>query len=550
MKTKLRAIEHRAVSGVWLLGEDFEEVIISEETYNWLWRNIYTICDSPRLVKMFWANSSQYYDYRLQAVLPDYSAQDGKIIINNQGEVDKRNEERKRFLEFHYALGGLLLYRKEYKTINYLLEYSQSQPPKYVLLPETMTQIFFWFEYFRNEFKHRTPIDLRYYFPGLDNLGNRRQVNYWICSYITILFLRQYSLHQYYTYQDFTALPNLPDNVLELSSWLDSVSFFERCLNNVLSNKELIADLEFEKLVETKRDDFSSFISNLKDAIKGKIGQQKLNAELSEEKIQNFYSKSNEIISNAFEVYKPIFGTKDKEHTKGELKLSVNGEITLMSKSAFTDNDVPHLNYDTVFAGAIASNKVKRLIPNSFLIARTKRYLLNKDNILLALNKIVGNTSDIIIIGVNVNYQLEEILNESEFKSYIRYIPSTEYHSQDMLFVLRENDLPAIEHKDLKDEEKKELQLINCINEELKIYASIIDINKEENKAIKDKWNLENEPDNQDLKVQLAIAFLSIIYWKDEREVIQVNIASEFKEQGIQNDINDVEPLTDRKSKK
>ena len=39
MKTKLRAIEHRAVSGVWLLGEDFEDITISEEIYSWLWRN-------------------------------------------------------------------------------------------------------------------------------------------------------------------------------------------------------------------------------------------------------------------------------------------------------------------------------------------------------------------------------------------------------------------------------------------------------------------------------------------------------------------------------
>ncbi|MFC4874521.1 hypothetical protein [Negadavirga shengliensis] len=419
-----------------------------------------------------------------------------------------------------------------------------------VITDYTMTQIFFWFEYFRNEFKHRTPIDLRYYFPGLDNLGNRRQVNYWICCYITILFLRQYSLHKYYIYQDFTALPNLPDDVLELSSWLDSISFFEKCLNNILANKELIVELEFEQLVETKREDFSLFINDLKKAIKGKIGRQKLNAELSEEKIRNFYSKSNEIISNAFDVYKPIFVAKDKEHSKGELKLSVNGEITLMSKSAFTDNDVHHLNYDTVFAGAIVNNKVKRLIPNSFLIARTKRYLLNKDNILIALNKIVGNSSDIIIVGVNINFQLEEILNASNFKRYIQYIPSTEYNSQDILFILRKYDLPAIEHKDLKEDEKEELQLNNCINEGLKIYASIIDINKEDNKAIKDKWNLENEPDNQDLKVQLAIAFLSIIYWKDEREIIQVNIASEYREQGIQNDINDVEPLPDRKIKK
>ncbi|MFN3641100.1 MAG: hypothetical protein ACK4UK_09280, partial [Flavobacterium sp.] len=468
MKTKLRAIEHRAVSGLWLLGEDFEDITISDETYSWLWRNIYTICDNPRLVKMFWANSSQYFDYRLQSVLPEYDYGQEKLVITNQEQVEKRKTERNRFLEFHYALGGLLLYRKQYKTLTYLFEYSQSQPPKYVLLPETTTEIFHWFENFRNEFKHRTPIDFRYYFPELDNLGNRRQVNYWICSYITILFLRQYSLHQYYIYQNFTAQPNLPDDVLELNSWLDSVSFFERTLKNVLSNKELIAALEFEKLVELNRTNFSAFIDDLKNGIKNKIGEQKLYAKLSDEKIENFYSQSNEIISNAFALYEPIFIEKCEEHSKSDLKLSINGERTLMSKSAFTDKDIPHLNYDTVFAGSIVTNKVKRYIPNAFLIARTKRYLLNKENLLFALSKIIGNNNDIVIVGVQIGYQTKEILDNSDFKKSIIYIPSTEYHSQDTLFVLRKNDLPAIEYKDLEKDEKAELQL-KCLNEGLKL---------------------------------------------------------------------------------
>lgn len=546
MKTKLRAIEHRAVSGAWLLGEDFEDIAISEETYSWLWRNIYTICDSSRLVKMFWANSSQYFDYILKVVFPDYDLQQGTIV--NQNQLDKRNEERNRFLEFHYALGGLLLYRNQYKTLKYLFEYSQSQPPKYVLLPDTMTQIFHWFENFRNEFKHITPIDLKYYFPELDNLGNRRQVNYWICCYIAILFLRQYSHYQYYTFQDFTAQPNLPNEVTKLSSWLDSISYFERCLNNVLSNEKLIADLEFEKLTKEKSNEFSLFISNLKEAIKNKIGQQKLGAELSDEKISKFYSHSNEIISKAFEVYKPIFIEKSEDHSKSELTFSINGERTLMSKSAFTDNDIPNLNYDTVFAGYIATNKIKRLIPNAFLLARTKRHLLNKENVLLALAKIIGSNNHIIIIGVNIGYQLKGILEKSNFKKYIQYIPSTEYHSQDTLFILRKNDLPAIEYKELKEDELTELQL-QPINKLLNLYASVIDINKDENKSIKDKWNLENEPDNQDLKVQLAISFLSIIYWKTEREIIQINIASDYIEQGIQSDINDVEQLSSKDEK-
>lgn len=549
MKTKLRAIEHRAVSGVWLLGDDFEEIIISDETYQWLWRNIYTICDSSRLVRMFWANTSQYFDYRLNPITPDYFSHEGKIVAKNKEQIDKRNEERNRFLEFHYALGGLLLYRKQYKTIYYIFNYSQSQPPKYVLLPETTTEIFHWFENFRNEFKHNTPIDTRYYYPELDNLGNRRQVNYWICSYIAILFLRQYSLHQYYTYQDFTAQPNLPNEILELSSWLDSVSYFEMCLKDVLSNKELLTELRYEKLIEENAKAFSEFTSNLKEAIKNKIGEQKLNAELSEDKINQFYTQSKVIITNAFNEYKSIFIEKTESHLKSELKLSLNGERTLMSKSAFTDNDIPNLNYDSVFAGSISTNKIKRLIPNAFLIAKTKRYLLNKSNVISAISKIIAGNNDIIIIGINLDYQLKETLDKSNYKNIIQDIPSTAYHSQNTLFILRKSDLPAIEHKDLAEDEKSELQL-KCINEELKIYASIIDINKEENKAIKDKWNIENEPDNQDLKVQIAIAFLCNILWKDEREIIQISIASEYKEQGIQNELNDVQPLKNKDEKK
>lgn len=547
-RTKLRALEHRAVSGLWLLGEDFEDITISNETYSWLWRNINIICDNPRMVKMFWANSSQYFDYKLQPVFPKCEYSQKNLVTTNKEQVDKRDAERNRFLEFHYALGGLLLYRKQYKTLKYLFEYSQYQPPKYVLLPETTTEIFYWFEHFQNKSKQKTPIDLLYYFPELDNLGNSRQVIYWICSYITILFLRQYYIDQYYIYQNF-AQPNLPNDVLELNSWLDSASFFERTLNNILSNKELIADLEFENLVESNRENFFTFINDLKSGIKNKIGQQKLEAKLSDEKINNFYNKSNEIISNAFASYKPIFIEKSEEHSKSELKLSVNGERTLMSKSAFTDNDIPFLNYDTFFAESIALYKIKRYIPNAFLIARTKRYLLNRENLLFALSKIIGDNNDIVIIGIQIGYQTKEILDKSEFKNSTRYIPSEEYHSQDTLFVLRKDDLPAIEHRDIKEEEKKELQL-KCINEHLKIYASVIDINLEENKTLKDKWNLNKDLDNEDLKVQLTIAFLSIIYWKNEREVIQINIASEFREQGIQNDINDVEPLSTRREKK
>jgi hypothetical protein len=232
----------------------------------------------------------------------------------------------------------------------------------------------------------------------------------------------------------------------------------------------------------------------------------------------------------------------NKELLKSELKLSVTGATTLMSKAAFTDNDVPHMNYDTVFAGSIVA-EIKRLIPNSFFIAKTRRYLLNRGNILLALSKIIGHTSDVVIIAISLSYEIKEVLDKSIFKERVRYIESSEYHFQDVIFVLRTKNLPAIEHRNIKEEEQRELQLVE-INKDLKIYASVIDINKPENKVIKDKWNLDNEPDNLDLKVQLAISFISVIYWRNDREIIQINLESEFREQGIQSDINEIDPLS------
>ncbi len=536
---KLPAIEHRAVSGWWLLGEDFEEIPISEETYTWLWRNLYVICDNEKFVKMYWSNAHQYLDFRLRVIPEDYDFETGKV--KNKKEVKKRIKERRIFLEFHYALGGLLLYRNQYKTLKYIFNYSQSIPPKFVLLPETMTEIFEWFEEFRNEFKHRkTPVDMKFYFPELDNLGNRRQVNYWICCYLTVLFLRQWTLQKYYTFQNFTALPNLPNNVVELNNWLATVSFFENCLNDVLANVELIKILGFTDIISEKADEIKDFSKSLKEEITTKIGQEKLNAPLSQNKIQNFEIKSNEIISKAFNNYADIFIELDDKEKDDELKLTVTGGQTLMSKAAFTDNDIPHLNYDSIFASQVAQNNVKRFIPNSFLISRTRRYLLNKENILEGLNRLIDNNPNIIIVAVNAGFRLREILKG--YDAITKYIPSTEHRIQDIIYVLNKTDLPSIEHRDILEQEKNDSQL-KLINKDLKLYASIIDINTPENAKVKEKWDSKEFKDNSEVQVQITIAFLAIIYWRKDRDIVQIGLASEYKEQGIENTIDEIEPF-------
>lgn len=534
---KLLGIEHRAISGNWLLGEDFEDITISIETYNWIWRNLYSICHIERFIRMYWANVSQYFDFRLDNIYDDYDFETQQV--KNIEQVKKRRLERNEFLELNLALGGLLLYKKQYKSLKYIFQYTQSQPPRYPLLPNSNTEIFIWFESFRNDFKaRRAPLDMQFYFPELDNLGNSRQITFWICSYFTLLFIRQYSLDIHYVYQNHTALPQLPENIIELNNWLDSVNYFESCLQETLKNEALISDLGWSELVEKNKVNFQEFIADLKRSIIGKIGERKFDAPLSPEKMQKFNESTNAIITLSFKKYDDIFILIDEEERDKELKLSISVITTLITKSAFTEDDITHLNYDTVYAEQIARNIIQKFIPNSFVVASTKRYLLNTENILMGIEKIIANNKNAIIVAMNVGYEFTQVLSGSKYSNFIRHIPATDL--RDVLFILNRSQLPSIDHKDLKESEIEEYKLVK-LNEELKIYSSVIDINTAENTSLKDKWGTKN--DSLDLKVQISIAFLSMMYWKKEREIIQLNLASRFREQGIESDINEIDNL-------
>lgn len=532
--SKLFAIEHRAVSGIWLLGEDFEQIKISETTYSHLWSNFCSIYTNSRLVKLFWANSFQYFTYRLEKIYPIWN---NEHQITNTNEIDEREKERERFLEFHYALGGLLLYGKQYDTLQYIFTYSQSIPASYPLLPQTMTEVFEWFQIFYHDLRHNPPIDVKYYFPNLDNLGIRHQVNKWICKYIVILFIRQFSLTRNYIYQDFTSLPHFSNERDELLRIKESLPTFERYFLEMTYHPEVLKQLGYEELIEKKF--VYKFIDDLLEGVNSQISNLEKNATLSPEKIKIFNNQTNTIISNAFKEYDKIFIDEKGEEIDNEIRMVVSGSQTLFEKSAFVDNGIQHLNYDSIFANYLATEVIKRYIPNSFIIAKTKSYLLSPNNLQKGIEKsIYGRNSDeIIIIAVNTDISTDKLLKE-QFGTCTCKLYSSEYNIKNVLFVMKKKYLPCIRYKEPNSEDKNKGQL-EQINQNIKLYTSVIDLNLPDNKSLRNKWGINEE----DVKVQVTIAFHAIIYWKKEREIIQFNINSQYREQGIEDEVNDITPL-------
>jgi hypothetical protein len=531
------SVTTNSISNWWLLGQDFKEIPISPMTYTWMWGNISLISDSAKLITRHWGTAHQYYNMRLENIQGDYDLETQEYV--NQDAIDFRKSEQLEFLEFHIVMGGLLLYKDNKKGLQRILNYTQSQPAHYYLLPNAMNAVFHWFSYFKDGYiQDRTPVDFKYPFPEVDNLGLSRQITFWICKYIALLFIRQYFVQINYTNRGSTEQPSLPDTVIELLNWKGSMEYFEFCLNKVLEEQELL-DLLGYKITVEHRKTFDAFKLELTRRIEEAIVAKRISATLSPQKISDFKTNSIKLVSDKFDFYKRIENTTDFIASKNDiLRISLRGDKRLMQKQAFTVGDIPHMNYDTIFGELIVSEVLNRIIPNSLLTARTRRYLIERNEIVEALKQLKYNKTKHIIIGVN--FPSHSLQKDVSFIADIISIPSRIL--RDVLFVLPKSDLPRFIHNDLKQDEI-ELFDLDLMNEEKKLYASVIDLSQEENKNHRKEW--ENQQSENLLEsVQVSLDFSAEIIWKVNKDVVQLNIVSPYQEQGIKDDISNIEPFS------
>lgn len=80
------------------------------------------------------------------------------------------------------------------------------------------------------------------------------------------------------------------------------------------------------------------------------------------------------------------------------------------------------------------------------------------------------------------------------------------------------------------------------MNEEKKLYASVIDLTQEANAIHREQWN-DDRQENPLESVQLTLAFSTELIWKVKRDVVQLNMVSPYQEQGIKDDLNNIEPF-------
>jgi hypothetical protein len=286
----------------------------------------------------------------------------------------------------------------------------------------------------------------------------------------------------------------------------------------------------------------SKFIDVLESSIEEAIEDARLNADIDYEIEWEFYEKSKGAIVGALEKFDGIQNSEKDFEGEPTISFGVNGTMNLFQKSAFTTGDIPHLNADTILSQQIVYQNINYYIPNAFLSARKKRYLLRKEDLVKGIEKLGFDVDRDIIVAMNLNiYGIDDFQNIEE---HITRVPSTGL--KNVLFILPKADLPILKHKELDVSEQKEHQL-GILDDDRKIYGSLIDLTQDANAKQRDKWKNSNIDFATDLKVQLTIAFITEVVWKANANVVQINIETSLKEQGIVNELSDIEKLVPKK---
>jgi hypothetical protein len=330
--------------------------------------------------------------------------------------------------------------------------------------------------------------------------------------------------------------------------WRTNLPFFEKSLTQILEDKTLLADLGINEQVANNpigfnkpKHSYTGFVTQLKEAIISQIGHIKRTAPLSEDKVNAFKNTSSKIIVDAIDEFKEVFNDSTTIPDCDFIQ-RLSGASSQISKSVFIEDEGTHfVEYDSFYAKHVALNNITNIIPTTFKSARTDNYLLNEKNIILGLNIIIGKRTDIVIIGLDLNDTLKEQI-EAISNAYLRCIKSGSTMTSNTLFVLSKTDLPITKYAKPDNDMIQDLELSTSEGYP-NIYTSIVDFNTEEGKELITKRNLHITDKEDDPKVLMSVQFVLELHWKKDRKIIQIDIATQYVEQGIQTDINDVRPM-------
>ena len=542
-KNSFSFIEGRTSGLTWLLGE-FRCPKISESTYVWMWRNIVLASKNDRydLVFMHWQSAHQYFQMNLEPIQAEYDYSKEVLIVTNEKEISERTSERERFLEFHYALGGLLLFKGEIKLIKKIFSYTTSQPAQFNLLPMQMTEIFNLYFKFLDPSENYFPwITQRYYFPDLDGMNAQGLIKNWICRYIGVLYLRQFNVHSYYTFHKPTEKPMLPETVDKKRRWLNNIEYFVNIVKDHVSNNELLSELNYEEA----KGQYLGLIMEVVEDINADFDHAEKTAVPMEAKVNLFYDTAREKMVNTIKPFKKL-GNSDVKMPDENDVFNINGHSNVTEKGSFTENGIDHLNFHS-FLPDLASKNYQEAVSSIFHLNARKKYFVNQEDVFKGIDRLGLNPKKHVIVlfgrfdfGYFSNNLKVQNLTQHHYNGIeILHYPVSARHVGNSYFILKKKHLPWIQFNQIS-EKLIQLYELQLLDENFQIYSSVSDLNT--NLELRQAVEKEEVNDEKDLEkfVFQGVVYRTTFHWSKKTKIVQIRVKGYFDNQMETNDLSDI----------
>jgi hypothetical protein len=542
---------------------------LHQQTFQALWSNLFLLIENDRDDKVVrhWENAHQYCRFNLE-ILQIQRNEKYEETEESKEYRKKLNTHKSVYIQIYTVLGAYLMHKKKYKTLYKVWFFTQSQPPSYVLVVQTMADIFQQYFVFLELGFFDSNFTIRYYFKDLefDAMNGRKDVRTVIRTYLCLLFLKQWLTPTQYGYSRLT-IPQLPESQSDKKHWEGNIKYFRNKVNRILEDSELLKALNLDWITPEECANRSlpypiDFLNNLEQALEEGFQETLNNLELDPALTKEFDDSTIALIKEAHDTFSRINGgeiSKADRDVVSDTMQAIRGTRTAIDKEALVANtSSSYVGFQTFLGGRIKEEYCNH-ISIKFSTNTSIHYEVKQEELFMAIDRLKLKPDEHAIVAFNSNM---EYLAESggitlqaptSNEDYIyNGIPIYEFQvnipfEDNTLYVLRQADFPMIRHRDwteienMDDDAKQWWQNLELIDEELKIYRKFTNLNDDEvqlNKYINDHQRSEAELRNM---VDINVDFLGYCWFKKGVKIVSIKAAGVFQEGGIKNTLHDIE---------
>lgn len=456
-------------------------VPISEDTWQIIWYFVTQVVDAgnEEWFLSYWTFAEQFY----------------RFYLEDRYDIDASVSKQKSiFKQFHLALGAYLWHKGKYNLLKQILYFTQTLPPSYPLMDNTLIEIFNDIKRIYDLKEHPLELTKRYMMSGMVNdVHSDVYIARMFNSYFALLMLRLKDMDYNVSYCDSQSFPLIdPDSSIQgLNEQIKHADILLYFLNDKdFINKSQKIGYNSDDSQKSK-DLLEEYKSEVEKAIKEKVENPKPDPQ----KINYIKQQLLEEINNQ-KLYLPI----EQDSKLGNINVSRESFYTIQSLEVPKEDIAKYMD-------RISANMEEALV-SSLLIQEQQQYnrffLLNKPvikytvrfkDLMVALERLKVNDKHIILsMGVYLGTFID-LYGEHPLFSFsagtgsfnqadIRSIPS----SMRVFVIMLEEVLPYVEHTEM---DSKESNGLKCIDTDSWLYSNVDTLTAKNNVlTVKRKVNL------------------------------------------------------------